>query len=106
MECVFCKIKEGKIPAKFIYQDKDVFVIPDIHPEKPVHLLIIPQKHVSEFLVVDDTALFARIGKVIQEMIRKHDLNERGYKIVINGGGSQDVDHLHIHLLGPMKSAS
>lgn len=103
MDCIFCKIRDKEIPANFVYEDADVMVFPDIHPVKPVHLLIVPKKHVSEFLVVDDHALFAKLGKVIQQMIREKDLEKSGYQIKINGGGLQDVDHLHMHLLGPMK---
>lgn len=102
-DCLFCKIRDKKIPATFVYEDQDIMVFPDHHPEKPVHLLIVPKNHISEFLVVDDHALFARLGKVIQTMITAHNLNSKGYRIMINGGGFQDIDHLHIHLLGPMK---
>src|SRR4051794_5412322 len=102
MDCLFCKIREKEIPAKFVYEDDEVMVFPDIHPQKPVHLLIVPKKHVSEFLVVDDHELFAKLGKVIQQMIREKNLETSGYKIMINGGGLQDVDHLHMHLMGPM----
>ncbi len=105
-DCLFCKIRERKIPATFVYEDEDVMVFPDIHPLKPVHLLIVPKKHVSEFLVVDDHALFGKLGKVVQQMIREKDLEKKGYRITINGGGLQDVDHLHMHLTGPMKIAS
>ena len=101
--CLFCKIRDKEIPATFVFEDDDVMVFPDIHPQKPVHLLIVPKKHVSEFLVVDDHDLFAKLGKVIQTMIKEKELQEKGYKITINGGGFQDVDHLHMHLMGPMK---
>lgn len=101
--CLFCKIRDKEIPANFVYEDDDVMVFPDIHPVKPIHLLIVPKKHVSEFLVVDDHALFAKLGKVIQQMIREKDLEKSGYQIKINGGGLQDIDHLHMHLIGPMK---
>lgn len=102
-QCLFCKIREKEIPATFVYEDRDVMVFPDIHPQKPVHLLIVPKKHVSEFLVVDDHELFAKLGKVVQQMIREKGLQDKGYRISINGGGLQDVDHLHMHLMGPMK---
>ncbi|CAN5185457.1 histidine triad nucleotide-binding protein [soil metagenome] len=101
--CLFCKIREKEIPANFVYEDDEVMVFPDIHPQKPVHLLIVPKQHVSEFLVVDDHLLFAKLGKVMQQMIKDNTLEKKGYKITINGGGLQDVDHLHMHLLGPMK---
>jgi len=101
--CIFCNIREGKIPAKFVYEDEDVMVFPDIHPLKPIHWLIVPKKHVSEVLFLEDATLERSLFKTIRRMIKKADLESKGYKITINGGGLQDVDHLHIHLTGPMK---
>lgn len=101
--CIFCKIRDGIIPADFIYQDDAVMVFPDIHPQKPVHLLIIPKNHVSEFVAIEDMHLMKDISQVIQKMIKEKTLEDKGYRIQINGGGYQDVDHLHIHLMGPMK---
>ena len=102
-DCIFCNIREGKIPAKFVYEDEDVMVFPDIHPLKPIHWLIVPKKHVSEVLFLEDATLERGLFKTIRRMIKKADLESKGYKITINGGGLQDVDHLHIHLTGPMK---
>lgn len=102
-DCLFCNIRDGKIPANFVYQDDAVMVFPDIHPQKPVHLLIVPKKHVSEFVAIEDMQLMKEIGEVIQKMIKEKALEDKGYRIQINGGGLQDVDHLHIHLMGPMK---
>lgn len=101
-DCIFCKIANRELPAKFVYEDEDVMVFPDIHPVKPVHLLIVPKKHVSEFMAVEDSELFKKITKVLQQIIREKNLENSGHRIVINGGGAQLVDHLHIHLMGPM----
>lgn len=101
-DCVFCKIRDGEITTEFVYQDEDVMVIKDLHPVKPVHLLVIPKKHVPEFVAIDDIVLFEKLGLTAQRMIREQELQTKGYRIQINGGGLQDVDHLHIHLLGPM----
>lgn len=100
-DCLFCKIVRKEIPANIIYEDDDVIVFPDIHPIKPVHLLTIPKKHVSEFVALEDHELFKHISKAVQVMIKKEKLEEKGYKIMINGGGHQDVHHLHVHLVGP-----
>lgn len=102
MDCIFCKIAKREIPKDFTYEDKDIMVFPDIHPIKPVHLLIIPKKHVKEFVAVKETHLFKVVSEVIQKMIKKFKLEGNGYRIVINGGGLQEVNHLHIHLTGPM----
>lgn len=101
-DCIFCKIRDGKIPKEFTYQDQDVMVFPDIHPLKPVHLLIVPKKHIADFLELEDEALVNRLHKVVQDMIREQNLEGKGYRVTVNGGGYQIVDHLHIHLLGPL----
>ncbi len=102
MDCIFCKIRDKVISKDFIYEDKDVMVFEDIHPIKPIHLLIVTKKHISEFLTISDNLLFEKILKVIQKMI-KEKLNNQGYRIVINGGGAQIVNHLHVHLVGPIE---
>ena len=105
-DCIFCKIANGEIPKEFIYKDDTVMVFPDIHPLKPIHLLIVTKKHIPETLAVEDHALFAHIFKVVQQLITKYKLENSGYRITINGGGAQVIDHLHIHLLGPMGKAA
>ena len=102
-DCIFCKIREKLIPAKLLYEDEDVMGFADIHPVRPVHLLIVPKKHVQEFITVDEPDLFGKLFIVVQRMIQREGLKDRGYRIVINGGGAQIVQHLHIHLMGPLK---
>ena len=101
--CIFCKIANKTIPKEFTYEDDDIMVFPDIHPAKPVHLLIVPKKHIKEFLVLEDNELLSKIKEVLQKMTKKNNLDTKGYQISTNGGGFQDIDHLHIHLKGPMK---
>lgn len=104
--CIFCKIRDGIIPKEFTYEDEDIMVFPDIYPIKPVHLLIVPKKHIEDFLVMKDKLLMMKLTKIIQEMIRKFGLENKGYRVGVNGGGAQIIDHLHFHLLGPLgKSA-
>lgn len=100
--CVFCKIASKEIQKDFSYQDADIMVFPDLHPIKPVHLLVIPKKHFREFSVVEDPQIFAKLSLVIQKMINEFELQDKGYRIVVNGGGAQEIHHFHIHLLGPM----
>ncbi len=106
MGCVFCKIRDGEIPKEFTYQDEDVMVFPDIHPIKPVHFLIVSKKHIPDFLALSDDALFAKIRFVTREMIKKLKLEDKGYRLVVNGGGAQIIDHFHIHLMGPIGKAT
>ncbi len=102
MNCVFCKIRDGKIPKEFTYEDKDVMVFPDINPIKPVHLLIMPKKHLTDFSDLKDKELSQKIVNTIHKMINEQKLNGRGYRIGVNSGGAQLIDHLHFHLMGPM----
>ncbi|HLD01603.1 MAG TPA: HIT domain-containing protein [Patescibacteria group bacterium] len=104
-DCIFCKIRDREIPKEFTYEDEYVMVFSDIKPIKPVHLLIVPKEHIHDFNNVKNPALFAKIGEVIQKMIREEKLEEAGYRIIVNGGGAQFVDHLHFHLTGPWGKA-
>lgn len=101
-DCIFCKIRDGEIAKEFTYQDDDIMVFPDIHPLKPIHLLIMPKKHIADFLDLTDKELSEKIKVVAQKMIKEQELGNKGYRLGVNGGGAQNVDHLHMHLLGPM----
>jgi len=106
-DCIFCKLAHKEIPKELSFEDDSVVVFPDLHPAKPVHLLIIPKLHISEFVSVEDPTLFSKVGTVIQKMIKEQGLTDKGYRIIANGGGAQEVNHLHFHLMGPMgKSAA
>lgn len=100
--CVFCKIRDKIIPKEFTYEDEDVMVFPDIYPIKPIHLLIIPKEHIEDLLVLKDEGLIMKLTKVAQQMAIKTGLNTNGYRLGINGGGAQGINHLHVHLIGPM----
>lgn len=102
MDCIFCKIANKEIPKEFTHETTEVMVFPDIHPNSPVHLLIIPKVHVKEFSSLDSEDLFVSLMNVVKEMINKFELGDKGYRITINGGGAQEVHHLHIHLQGPI----
>lgn len=75
-------------------------VFPDIRPVAPVHLLIMPKKHIGDFLMMNDERLMIKLTKIIQRMIKNQKLKGKGYRLVVNGGGAQLIDHLHIHLMG------
>jgi histidine triad (HIT) family protein len=103
-ECLFCGIVDGKVPANCVYQDDSVIAFKDITPRAPVHLLIIPRKHivsVSEIGEVD-RALIGQIFQVAAQLARDHGIADSGYRVVVNSGGDagQSVFHLHYHLLG------
>lgn len=100
--CLFCKIVRKEIPTKLLYEDEEVIAFNDIHPAKPVHMLIIPKIHIPELIAVQDDALYAKLFNVVKELILARQLQDKGYKVIVNGGGSQDVNHLHVHVMGPM----
>ena len=102
-DCIFCQIRDKKIPAKIIYEDEDILVFPDIRPVRPVHLLIIPKNHFQELISVEEPILFQKLFTVAQNMIAREGLKDKGYRLTMNGGGAQIVQHFHIHLMGPMK---
>lgn len=102
-DCIFCKIIKGSIPSNKVYEDDDVFAFKDINPAAPVHILIIPKKHIArvEDVREEDSLL---LGKIIYSAKKiAEDLGlEKGYRLVFNNGedGGQTVDHIHLHLLG------
>ena len=95
--CIFCKIIKGEIPGKFVHQDDDVVVIEDIHPQAPVHLLVIPKTHVAEFVEADDPLVHKVFATAKRMILEKRVM---GYRLVTNGKGAAQVDHLHVHILG------
>lgn len=99
-DCIFCKIANKNIAKFFTYEDKDIMVFPDINPVAPIHLLIIPKKHIKDFGEIRDDELLGKIRVILQKMIKEQKIQDKGYRLVVNGGGAQIIDHLHIHLMG------
>jgi histidine triad (HIT) family protein len=103
-ECVFCNILAGNIPADILYQDDRVFVLRDINPKAPTHLLVIPREHIPTVADLTDEQrdLAAHLIYVANELARKEGVAESGYRLILNcgRGGGQEVFHLHLHLLG------
>jgi histidine triad (HIT) family protein len=103
MSCLFCKIVEGSIPSKAVYQDEQCYAFLDIDPKAPLHVLVIPRKHIASLAAAEaeDSALLGHLLWVAAEIARKNGLVD-GYRVVISTGpdGGQTVDHLHLHVLG------
>jgi len=102
--CIFCKIAAGEIPAKKVYEDDQVVAIHDIEPQAPVHVLVIPKKHILGVndLAPEDEAIVGHAYSVISNLVKELGVNETGYRVVVNSGrdGQQSVPHLHFHILG------
>lgn len=102
-DCLFCKISTGEIPSERVYSDDKVFVIKDINPQAPVHLLIIPHAHIESLadLSAEHDILIAHIMRLLPKLAQDQGLDE-GFRTIINTGrgGGQVIFHLHVHLLG------
>jgi len=104
MDCIFCKIVQGILPAKIIYQDNSVVVFDDILPKAPQHKLIVPRKHISTLndIVCDDQELISHMLFKAKDLAKDLGIAKSGYRIVFNcnSDGGQVVYHLHLHLMG------
>lgn len=103
MDCLFCKIVEGKIPAKKIYEDDQVIAFNDINPQAPVHFMVIPKRHIAclSDLTEDDRALVGHMIFAAQRVAREQGC-DNGFRTVFNCNedGGQTVYHIHLHVLG------
>lgn len=101
--CLFCTIIRREIPAAIVYENDAVLAFRDIRPQAPVHILIVPKKHIPTAMDVhaDDYALLGALWKAVQ-IIAANERLEKGFRVVVNNGpyAGQEVYHLHIHLLG------
>jgi histidine triad (HIT) family protein len=102
--CLFCRIVERRAPARIVYEDEWAVAIEDIHPQAPIHLLVIPRKHLSALneAAAEDEKLLGHLLLIAAQLARERQLEKRGYRTVINNGSwaGQSVAHLHIHVLG------
>jgi histidine triad (HIT) family protein len=103
-DCTFCKIIRGEKSADFIYQDESLVVFKDIRPHAPIHLLIVPRKHIRSMndLTEQDKEIVLNMILKAKEMAEKESIADSGYRLVFNveRGGGQYIFHLHLHLLG------
>ncbi|HIE35111.1 MAG TPA: histidine triad nucleotide-binding protein [Campylobacterales bacterium] len=103
-DCLFCKIIKKKIPSDIVYEDKDFISFRDINPLAPLHLLIIPKKHISSInqLKTQDKKLIGDLFLVAKKIAKDQGVSSRGYRLIFNVGkeGGQMIEHLHLHLLG------
>jgi len=101
--CIFCKIIDGSIPSNKVYEDDQILAFYDVNPQAPVHVLVIPKKHISSVneLTDDNACIVSSIFAKIPEIAKKCSL-ENGYRVITNCGADacQSVQHLHFHILG------
>ena len=102
--CIFCSIRDGHIPSEKLHEDDSAFVIRDISPVAPTHLLVIPRKHISVVseLEPEDASLMGHLTAIANKMAEGAGIAESGYRLVVNNGpeSGMGVSHLHMHVLG------
>lgn len=102
--CLFCRIVEGTIPADILFQDEQALAFRDINPQAPLHVLVIPKRHVPSLQdsADADRGLLGHLMLLCKEMAHRHDLSGSGYRVVTNVGrdAGQTVSHMHLHVLG------
>jgi len=104
MGCIFCQIIAGKVSSEILYQDEEVIAFRDINPVAPVHLLIIPKKHIPSLahLPEAESPLIGHMANIANQLAKREGISESGYRLAISCGeqGGQEVPHLHMHLVG------
>lgn len=100
--CLFCKMASGQIKPDVVYEDETLLAFRDIHPQAPVHVLIIPKVHVPTLNDLDDSVLAGQLLQAAAKIAKQEGLADNGYRTVINCNrhGGQEVQHLHLHILG------
>ena len=103
-DCIFCKIVSGDLPGKFVYRDELVTAFHDINPAAPIHILVIPNKHIASIndLTIQDEQLMGHLLLTVRKIAEDEGISEDGYRLIVNTGANanQLVPHLHVHILG------
>lgn len=106
-DCIFCKIIKGEIPANKVYEDDEILAFYDINPATPIHILVIPKKHIDciAHMQKEDEQLIGKIYGVINKIAEEKGFKENGFRVIVNSGkdSGQEVMHLHFHVLAGTK---
>lgn len=106
-DCIFCKIIKKEMPAEMVYEDSQIIAFKDIQPAAPIHILVIPKKHIPSLVELkkEDEILIGKIYSVINIIANNQGIDKKGYRVIVNCGidGGQEVGHLHFHLLAGKK---
>lgn len=102
-DCLFCKIANGEIPSEKVYEDEEILAFKDINPAAPIHILVIPKKHITSLAHMKngDEVIIGKIYATINKIAEDNGFKENGYRVIVNCGkdGGQEVMHLHFHVL-------
>lgn len=108
-DCIFCKIINKQIPSEIIYEDEEIIAFKDIEPVAPVHVLVVPKKHISSVMELseEDQVIIGKIYAVIKKLAVELGVDKDGFRVVTNCGenAGQTVKHIHFHILGGKKLA-
>lgn len=106
-DCLFCKIIKKEIPSSIVYEDEEIIAFKDINPVTPIHILVVPKKHIPSLVELEkeDEIFIGKIYTVINKIAKEQGVSENGYRVIVNCGedGGQTVPHLHFHLLAGEK---
>ena len=106
-DCLFCKIIKGEIPSSKVYEDDEILAFNDINPAAPIHILVIPKKHITSLahMAKEDEVIVGKIYGVINKIAEEQGFKENGYRVIVNCGkdAGQEVMHLHFHVLAGAK---
>ncbi len=104
MPCIFCQIAAKEIPSELLHEDDDLVAFRDINPQAPVHILVLPKKHIASLNEMNDEdfPLLSKMAHLARELATKEGIAEKGFRIAVNCGqeGKQTVGHIHMHTLG------
>lgn len=106
-DCIFCRIVAGEAPAAYVYRDKAITAFHDLHPVAPIHILVVPNRHIDSLnqIAASDAGELGRLLEVARDLACQFGVEQRGYRLVINTGADagQSVFHLHLHLIAGRK---
>ena len=106
-DCIFCKIIKGEIPSNKVYEDDEILAFHDVNPAAPIHILVIPKKHIKSLvdLQKDDEELIGKKYGIINKIAEEQGFKDDGFRVIVNCGknGGQEVMHLHFHILAGKK---
>lgn len=106
-DCIFCKIINKEIPSQIVYEDEEILAFKDIHPVTPIHILVIPKKHIESVNMIteEDELVVGKIFSAIRKIAKSEGFDEKGYRVISNCGedAGQEVKHLHFHVLAGQK---
>ena len=106
-DCIFCKIVKGELPSEKVYENENILAFKDIDPVTPIHILIIPKKHIEKLVDVEENDIFliSEVYKAINQIAKQLEIDQKGFRVIVNCGedGGQVVNHVHFHLIAGQK---